>query len=213
MTVEVRHLFETLITNILSLYCNKYSYTFLPHSDLLEQTFKVLNFRVVVHRWLTAQGILTTLKEVITQTEYTEGDAFVCCIVSRGTSNHLLGTDSCITGLPLDSINRQFTANGCPTLAGKPKLLFIQRYSVAECQPHDRRYQRDEDLETDGLHGDAAGDAIPENADIFWSHCWTDESQLEQGPHYSTYLKAVTRTLLEGQRRYPLQHAYLAIQF
>lgn len=67
-------------------------------------------------------------------------------------------------------------------------------------------------METDGFHRHATGDSIPENADVFWSHCWTDERQLEEGPHYSAYLKALTDALLKGQRRYPHQHVYLAIQ-
>ncbi|TWW80706.1 CASP8 and FADD-like apoptosis regulator [Takifugu flavidus] len=170
--------------------------------DLLEQTFKALQFRVVVHKWLGGDQILPAIKETIRQRQYTEGDAFVCCIISRGTSNHLLGTDSCITGLPVDSVSQQFTAKGCPALAGKPKLLFIQRYNVAECQPHNWREHQDEDLETDGFNGHTTVDSIPENADVFWSHCWTDEHQLEEGPHFSAYLKALTDALLKGQRRY-----------
>ncbi|XP_034417044.1 uncharacterized protein LOC117750145 isoform X4 [Cyclopterus lumpus] len=39
------------------------------------------------------------------------------------------------------------------------------------------------------------------DADVFWSHCWTDERQLEQGHHRSTYLKALTDALHKGQRR------------
>lgn len=195
-------------TNTLSLYCDKYTNTFLPHSDLLEHTFKALQFRVVVLKWLGGHQILTAIRETIRRREYTEGDAFVCCIISRGTSNHLLGTDSCVTGLHVDSVSQQFTANGCPELAGKPKLLFLQRYSVAECQPRNWREHQDEDLETDGFIGYATVDSIPENADIFWSHCWTDERQLEEGPHNSAYLKALIDALLNGQRRYP----HLAIQ-
>lgn len=192
-------------------YCDKYNNTLLPLSDLLEQTFKALHFRVAVHKWLRGHQILTAIQETIRQREYTEGDAFVCCIISRGTSNHLLGTDSCITGLHMDRVSDQFTANGCPALVGKPKLLFLQRYSVAEFQPRNRRDHRDEDLETDGFKGHAADDSIPEFADVFWSHCWTDGRQLEEGPHYSAYLKALTRALLKGHRRYPHQHVCPAI--
>ncbi|XP_044072304.1 CASP8 and FADD-like apoptosis regulator isoform X2 [Siniperca chuatsi] len=39
------------------------------------------------------------------------------------------------------------------------------------------------------------------DADVFWSHCWTDECQLEQGHHRSIYLKALTDALHKGQRR------------
>lgn len=186
------------------IFCIKYTDTFRPPSDLLEQTFKALHFHIVIHKWLSGCQILTTLKETMRQRESTESDVFACCIVSRGTSNHLLGTDLWDTGLHVDSVRRQLTASECPALAGKPKLLFLQKYSVAELPSW--RHHRDEDLETDGFASAAVGGLIPEDADVFWSHCWTDERQLEKGHHSSAYLRALTDALLKGQRRYPHQH-------
>lgn len=188
-------------TNILTFYRSKDNDTFLPCSDLLENTFRALHFQVFVHQWLSRDEIFTALKDTLKKRESMEGDAFICCIISRGTSNHLLGTDSHTEGLHVDNIRRLFTARECPMLVGKPKLLFIQRYHVEEVRPHGRRDHRDEDLETDGVCN-----LVPEDADIFWSHCWTDAQQLEQQGHRSAYLKAVTDALLKGQRRYPHQH-------
>lgn len=184
----------------------KYTDAFCPRSDLLERTFKALHFHVVTHRWLSGGQILTALKETTRQRKYTEADVFACCIISRGTSDRLLGTDLRDTGLRVDSVRRQFTASECPALAGKPKLLFLQKYSVAEFPAPSGRHHRDEDLETDGFGSAAMGGLIPEDADIFWSHCWTDERQLEKGHHSSAYLRALTDALLKGQRRYPHQH-------
>lgn len=123
----------------------------------------------------------------------------MCCIISRGTADYLLATDTFSTGLRLDTVRHLFTAEACPMLAGKPKLFFIQRYSVPEFQPHARTYHRDEDLETDGL---SRRDYIPTDADVFWSHCWTDESQLEQRDHHSIYLTSLTKALDTGEKRY-----------
>ncbi|XP_074550410.1 CASP8 and FADD-like apoptosis regulator isoform X3 [Halichoeres trimaculatus] len=166
--------------------------------DMLEKTFKDLRFNVVLHKWLSANATLSALRETLSHRENLQGDCFVCCIISRGTESHLLGTDSDVAGLGLDSIRRMFTADSCPMLAGKPKLFFIQRYSVPEFQPSDRTQHRDEDLETDGI---SSCDIIPTEADMFWSHCWTDQRQLEQGNHSSVYLKALTDALNKGQRR------------
>ncbi|XP_042351205.1 CASP8 and FADD-like apoptosis regulator [Plectropomus leopardus] len=166
--------------------------------DMLEQTFKALHFNVVLHKWLSVDGILSTLNG-IKERENLEGDGFVCCIISRGTANHLLGTDLYGAGLHLDYVRRLFTADKCPILAGKPKLFFIQSYSDPE--PCARMEHRDEDLETDGCDGLSRCDFIPRDADIFWSHCWTDERQLEQGHHRSIYLKALTDALCRGQMR------------
>lgn len=169
---------------------------------MLEQTFKALHFKVVLHKCLSVDETLTALRGTLTQRENLEGDGFVCCIISRGTASHLLGTDSHSVGLHLDIVRRLFTADACPILVGKPKLFFIQRYSVPEVQPCARIDHRDEDLETDGCDGVPRWDFIPEDADVFWSHCWTGERQLEQGHHCSIYLKALTEALHNGQRRY-----------
>ncbi|XP_069554698.1 CASP8 and FADD-like apoptosis regulator [Brachyistius frenatus] len=167
--------------------------------DMLEQTFKALHFNVTLCKWLSAHDIFSTLKKISIQREKHKGDGFVCCIISRGTANNLQGIDLYDTGLSLDSIRQLFTADACPTLAGKPKLFFIQRYSVLEVLPSARMNHRDEDLETDG--GLSRCEYIPTDADVFWSHCWTNEHELEQEQHRSMYLKALTDGLHKDQRR------------
>lgn len=166
--------------------------------DMLAHTFRNLHFSVFLHKWLNVGDSLSTLREIFRNRQNQEGDGFVCCIISRGTTDYLLATDTFSTGLHLDTVRRLFNAEACPMLAGKPKLFFIQRYSVPEFQPYARTYHRDEDLETDGL---SRRDYVPTDADVFWSHCWTDEGQLEQRDHHSIYLKSLTRALQTGQKR------------
>lgn len=180
----------------------QYLYKFFSlYADMLEQTFKALHFSVVLYKWLCVDEILSALTEALKRRENRDGDGFICCIISRGTENHLLGTDLYAVGLKLDRLKRLFTAAACPALVGKPKLFFIQRYSIPESQPFARREHRDEDLETDGCKEKTKYDVIPEDADVFWSHCWTEEHQLEQGQHNSVYLKALKDALHKGQMR------------
>ncbi|TKS67318.1 CASP8 and FADD-like apoptosis regulator [Collichthys lucidus] len=95
---------------------------------MLEQTFKALHFDVILHKWLSAEETLSAFREIVRQREVLErADGFVCCIISRGTESHLLGTDLYNRGLSLDNVRRLFTAEACPMLVGKPKLFFIQR--------------------------------------------------------------------------------------
>ncbi|XP_040912348.1 CASP8 and FADD-like apoptosis regulator [Toxotes jaculatrix] len=169
--------------------------------DMLEQTFKALHFNVTLYKWLSASDTLSVLRGILRQRENFRSDCFVCCIISRGTENNLLGTDSYSTPLFLDAIRCLFTADSCPMMAGKPKLFFIQRYSVTEFQPSARMGHQDEDLETDGGHGLPRYDIVPTDADVFWSHCWTDERQLRDGHHQSFYLRILRDSLLEGQER------------
>ncbi|XP_059199561.1 CASP8 and FADD-like apoptosis regulator [Centropristis striata] len=169
--------------------------------DMLEETFKALHFKVFLHKWLSVIDTFAALRQLSKQRENLQGDGFVCCIISRGATDHLLGTDSYGAGLRLDDVRRLFTADACPMLAGKPKLFFIQRYGVPEYPPHERMEHRDEDLETDGCDGLSRCALIPTDADVFWSHCWTDDGQLERGQHRSVYLKALTDALHKGQSR------------
>lgn len=169
--------------------------------EMLEETFKNLHFSVVLHRWLSAADTLSALTETFKQIHALRGDAFVCCIISRGTTDHLLGTDQYGRGLPMDNVRRLFTGDACPALAGKPKLFFIQRYSVAERLPGIQRPQQDEELETDGFDGRSSCSYIPADADMFWSHCWTHDRQLERRRHRSVYLKALTDSFHRTHRR------------
>lgn len=165
--------------------------------EMLAQTFRTLHFSVFLHKWLNIADTLSTLRGLCRNGRLCEADVFVCCIVSRGTDHHLLATDANYTGLHIDSLRRLFTADDCPALAGKPKLFFIQRYSVPEYQPVAQRNYSEEELETDGV----LGHLVPTDADVFWSHCWTDERQLQEKEHSSIYLRALTEALQRGQRR------------
>lgn len=169
---------------------------------MLEQTFKALHFKVILYRWLSGAEILSALTETLRIKEIQVVDGIVCCIISRGKESQLIGTDQHTYGLDLDSVKHFFTAARCRSLLGKPKLFFIQRYSIPEYQPLSSREYRDEDLETDGYRNRRGADVIPEDADIFWSHCSTDACQLERGQHNSVYLKALAEALNEGRRRY-----------
>ncbi|XP_024919332.1 CASP8 and FADD-like apoptosis regulator isoform X3 [Cynoglossus semilaevis] len=167
--------------------------------DMLEQTFKTLRFNVILYKWLNAEEIFSTLRDISKQRENLKGDGLVCCIISRASEKRLLGVDLC-TSLHLNRIRHLFTADACPLLAGKPKLFFIKTYNVAVFQPRTRTEYRDEDLQTDGCNGPLRYECIPTEADVFWSHCWTDEYQLQDERHCSIYLKALTDALLKGQK-------------
>ncbi|XP_017279865.1 CASP8 and FADD-like apoptosis regulator isoform X2 [Kryptolebias marmoratus] len=168
---------------------------------MLENMFKELHFDVRLLQWLDSDGILQSLKGIFGQRDNRRYDGFVCCIISRGSANHLFGTDLCNTRLPIDSIRGLFTSDSCPALAGKPKLFFIQRYGDEEVLPCARAACRDENVEVDGWSRQLERSKIPSEADIFWSHCWTDERHLNHPQHRSVYLKTLTDGLHKAQRR------------
>lgn len=167
--------------------------------DMLEETFSQLHFRVVLCKWPCVEEVRSTLMEVSRRGDLQGDDAFVCCIVSRATSTHLLATELEGPGLCFDAVRRLFSTEACLGLAGKPKLFFIQSYSVAGLQS--QRGHGDEDLETDWPVTACAAESVPTDADVFWSLCRTSEWQLQHSGHQSVYLRALSAALLKGQRR------------
>ncbi|XP_054888404.1 CASP8 and FADD-like apoptosis regulator [Poeciliopsis prolifica] len=151
---------------------------------MLENTFKSLHFNVLYYSMLGADEIFETLEEVSKHRRSRNEDAFVCCIISRSLDDNILGTDSYGRGLSVKNIRHLFSGDTCPMMVGKPKLFFIQSYVVPESNH----------LEQDGC------ESLPSEADVLWSHCWTDESQLLQEQHHSVYLKALTDALSKAKR-------------
>ena len=55
--------------------------------------------------------------------DHSDNDCFVCVILSHGEDGVLYATNGKVK---IDSIVRHFKGSECPSLAGKPKLFFIQ---------------------------------------------------------------------------------------
>ncbi|XP_034144652.1 CASP8 and FADD-like apoptosis regulator isoform X2 [Esox lucius] len=196
--------------------------------DMLSETFSRLHFKVTLVKWPGLEDTLSILRQAVQQEDNQEADSLACCLISRATATDLLVTDGHRQGLFLDSIRQFFTPACCPSLFGKPKLFFIQTYLVSEppgCSSKPMRHpiHREEDLETDkdegcprvesdrgqgcprvesdGGQGCPRVESVPADADVFWSHCWTDVCQLEQRGHRSVYLQALREAALRGQSR------------
>lgn len=61
---------------------------------------------------------------IILVTDFTEYDCLLISILTHGGENNVLYADD--KAYKLETISDYFTAAKCPTLAGKPKLFFIQ---------------------------------------------------------------------------------------
>ena len=55
--------------------------------------------------------------------DHNNGDCFVLVVLSHGSDGYLYAKDGLYSR---ESLWTQFTADKCPSLAGKPKLFFIQ---------------------------------------------------------------------------------------
>ncbi|NXI32412.1 CASP8 protein, partial [Sterrhoptilus dennistouni] len=89
----------------------------------LRNVFSKLHFRVEEYRDLTAEGIRETVKSFQSK-DHEDKDCFVCCILSHGKKGIIYGVDG--QEVPIWELTTAFTAQNCNSLAGKPKVFFIQ---------------------------------------------------------------------------------------
>ena len=89
----------------------------------LHSTWEYLGYDVCIFRNLTALDLTQRLEQISKQS-HENYDSFVCCILSHGYPNGIYGADS--KQVEIGDIANLFKPTNCPTLAGKPKMFFIQ---------------------------------------------------------------------------------------
>ncbi|XP_049603062.1 caspase-8 [Syngnathus scovelli] len=89
----------------------------------LRSLFAEFGFIVKVFRNLTAEQMKNELRTIATR-NFSMEDALVVCVLSHGKESCVLGTDG--NKVSLRELTKPFTSELAPTLAGKPKLFFIQ---------------------------------------------------------------------------------------
>lgn len=97
----------------------------------LQQLFTKLDFVVEMKVNLTDTDMMQLLVDIAHNTDHRNYDCFVCCILTHGVLNHLYGTNGRLVNIK--DLTSVFQANRCPSLAGKPKLFFLQA-----CQGRDK---------------------------------------------------------------------------
>jgi len=88
------------------------------------ESFRSLQFDVTVHDNLEYSEIKQTISKLAAQ-DHSDADCLVVIIMTHGENGLLAPRDSHIL-YNVDLLWTPFTADNCPTLAGKPKLFFIQ---------------------------------------------------------------------------------------
>ncbi|XP_008937588.1 PREDICTED: caspase-8, partial [Merops nubicus] len=97
----------------------------------LRRVFSKLHFEVEEHRDLTAEEIRTTVNTYRCR-DHKDKDCFVCCILSHGKKGIVYGVDG--QEVPIQEVTTSFTGQNCQSLAGKPKVFFVQACQGDACQ-------------------------------------------------------------------------------
>ncbi|KAG2458816.1 CASP8 protein, partial [Polypterus senegalus] len=112
----------------------------LSNADYLSRVFKNLYFEVIQLNDLTARQISDNMAK-FGATNHGGKDCFVCCILSHGLKGAIEATDG--QKVAIQEITSYFTSRKCPSLAGKPKVFFIQA-----CQG--QKFQKSIPIQADG---------------------------------------------------------------
>nr|ACV32168.1 caspase-8 [Lethenteron camtschaticum] len=130
-------------------------------AEKLEQVFKYLGFKILLHNNLTVGEMKETLISC-SNMNHQNHDVFVCCILTHGEINCVFGSDG--KSLMITQVTSYFNGSACKSLLGKPKLFFIQA-----CQGHEKQSEcylaADADIDADGPVSPISY-SIPDEADI-----------------------------------------------
>ncbi|KAM6919634.1 caspase-8 [Lycodopsis pacificus] len=135
----------------------------------LRSVFTLLGFTVSVHNNLTAAAMLQELRKLGLR-DFQDEDALVVCVLSHGELECVFGADG--QPVSLKELTQPFTSRGAPTLAGKPKLFFIQACQGSDyqrgawpCPPKPRQVEAvRESVEEDA--GSVNGETVSAEADM-----------------------------------------------
>ncbi|XP_053734038.1 caspase-8-like isoform X2 [Synchiropus splendidus] len=87
------------------------------------QVFQSLGFEVEIYRDCDRKTILSIIKETAAE-DHSQADSLVCIVFSHGDEGRVFGVDG--RAVMLQELTAPFTGSKCPSLAGKPKMFFIQ---------------------------------------------------------------------------------------
>ncbi|XP_010156885.1 PREDICTED: caspase-8, partial [Eurypyga helias] len=160
----------------------------------LSNVFKKLHFKIEEHRDLTAEGIRKMVNSYQC-TDHTDKDCFVCCVLSHGKKGIIYGVDG--QEVPIRELTTSFTGQNCRSLAGKPKVFFVQA-----CQGD--ASQKGVTIETDSAEQDSCVETdarlqlscIPAEADFLLGMATLQDYVSYRSPREGTwYIQALCQHL------------------
>ncbi|XP_069832662.1 caspase-3-like [Dendropsophus ebraccatus] len=89
----------------------------------VEDVFKAIGFTIQTEKDKTSEDIYNIMVKVA-EDDHSKRSCFVCVIMSHGEEGTFYGFDKEITEAKLFTL---FNGENCPSLAGKPKLFFLQK--------------------------------------------------------------------------------------
>uniref|UniRef100_A0A8C0V884 Caspase-3 n=3 Tax=Passeriformes TaxID=9126 RepID=A0A8C0V884_CYACU len=123
----------------------------------VREVFTKLGYKIKIKNDLSCGDIFTLLKNV-SEEDHSKRSSFVCVLLSHGDEGLIYGTDG---PLELKVLTSLFRGDRCRSLAGKPKLFFIQACRGTEL---------DSGIETDSGSEETMCQKIPVEADFLYAY-------------------------------------------
>lgn len=92
-------------------------------SGSLKKILKWIGFEVEIKRDCTSRKMFSLIQE-LARTSQRDWDCVMCCILSHGLEGSVYGIDGYT--VEIRKLMELFSGTNCPSLAGKPKMFFIQ---------------------------------------------------------------------------------------
>ncbi|XP_072520368.1 caspase-3b [Salminus brasiliensis] len=121
------------------------------------KVFSELGFKISVQANRTVSQMRQILRSA-SREDHSQSAMFVCVILSHGDEGQIFGTDGYIE---LKELTGLFKGNLCTSLAGKPKLFFIQACRGSDLDPG---------IETDSVDDAEGTHKIPVEADFLYAY-------------------------------------------
>ncbi|XP_072191762.1 caspase-3 [Excalfactoria chinensis] len=123
----------------------------------VREVFMKLGYKIKLNNDLSSKDIFKLLKNV-SEEDHSKRSSFVCVLLSHGDEGLFYGTDG---PLELKVLTSLFRGDKCRSLAGKPKLFFIQACRGTEL---------DSGIEADSGPDETVCQKIPVEADFLYAY-------------------------------------------
>ncbi|XP_041374773.1 CASP8 and FADD-like apoptosis regulator [Gigantopelta aegis] len=158
----------------------------------LQDTFQRMQFIVKCYTNLTDTDMARLASQVSLE-DHSAFDCFICCILSHGAEGKIYGSNGRL--LSITDLTGPFKSQKCPSLAGKPKLFFIQACQGREKQ-HGQEIQTDSAYELVDVDAPPPTEVIPNEADFLFGYATViGFVSYRSKTHGSWYISMLTKML------------------
>ena len=134
----------------------------------LSKTLNTLGYKLFGGRYYrdyTAKQMTELFKKVTTETDHTQYDSFVCCLLSHGDAGKIYGSDD--RPVILEDIKNSVI--NCHSLVGKPKIFIIQSCRGGHL-PEAHAVEVDD-------HENTGRILLPQESDLFFGYATTENTK------------------------------------